>query len=83
MGITLIVSPRWLFVSILTQPYTTTANGNPVYLDGFDFAGLLSLQTAEVTWPATAGLEDQTISITEAFARSVKQTRLTDEDSAA
>ena len=44
VGITLIISPRWLFLSILTQPYCTAPNGNPVYLDGFDFTGLISLQ---------------------------------------
>jgi len=72
VGLTVLISPKWLFVSILTQPYATAPNGNPVYLDGFDFAGLISLQTTHKTWPATAGLEDQTISITEAIARSVK-----------
>lgn len=43
-GITVIVSPRWFFVGILTQPYANAPNGNPVYLDGFDFSGLVSLQ---------------------------------------
>ena len=38
------ISPRWFFVGILTQPYYATPNGNPVYLDGFDYAGLFSLQ---------------------------------------
>ena len=42
-GITVIVTPRWFFVGILTQPYANAPNGNPVYLDGFDFAGLVSL----------------------------------------
>ena len=57
-GITVIISPRWFFVALLTQPYATAPNGNPVYLDGFDFAGLVSLQTTDRTWPATADLED-------------------------
>ena len=57
-GITVIISPRWLFLAVLTQPYATAPNGNPVYLDGFDFAGLVSLQTTKSTWPATAGLVD-------------------------
>ena len=58
VGITVIVSPRWFFLCILTQPYCQSPSGNPVYLDGFDFAGLVSLQQIDETWPATAGLED-------------------------
>ena len=45
LGVTCIVSPRWFFLAILTQPYATAPNGNPIYLDGFDFSGLVSLQT--------------------------------------
>lgn len=69
-----------MFVAILTQPYAIAPNGNPAYLDGFDFAGLISLQTTSVTWPATAGLFDQTISITDAFTRSTRETSIVDED---
>ena len=58
VGVTVIVTPRWFFVTMLTEPYTNAPNGNPVYLDGFDFSGLISLQITEQTWPATAGLED-------------------------
>ena len=63
IGVTVVISPRWFFVAVLTQPYATAPNGNPVYLDGLDFAGLVSLQTTDSTWPGTAGLEDQTISV--------------------
>ena len=54
----MIISPRWFFVTLITQPYASAPNGNPCYLDGFDYAGLFSLQTTTNTWPATAGLED-------------------------
>ena len=57
-GITVVISSKWFFVSLLTQPYATAPNGNPVYLDGFDFSGLVSLQETAKTWPATADLED-------------------------
>lgn len=57
-GVVVIVSPRWFFMTVVTQAYSKAANGNPCYLDGFDFAGLVSLQTTTNTWPATAGLED-------------------------
>jgi len=79
-GITVIVSPRWFFVALLTQPYATAPNGNPVYLDGFDFSGLVSLQTTSETWPATAGLDDQTISIYEAINASTRVTKITDDE---
>ena len=44
IGLTVMVSPRWFFVGVLTQPYCKSPSGNPVYLDGYDFAGLFSLQ---------------------------------------
>ena len=66
-------------MGILTQPYATAPNGNPVYLDGFDFAGLISLQTTDITWPATAGLEDQTISVMQAINNSTKVTSILEE----
>ena len=57
-GIIVMMTTNWIFVALLMQPYATAPNGHPVYLDGFDFAGLVSLQTTDSTWPATAGLED-------------------------
>ena len=80
LGVTVIISPRWFFAAILTQPYATAPNGNPVYLDGFDFAGILSLQKTSDTWPATAGLEDQTTSISEALFNSTRETKIADDD---
>ena len=77
---TVIMSPKWFFVGLLTQPYATAPNGNPCYLDGFDFAGLVSLQTTAKTWPATAGLEDQTIQIYQALNASTKVTTITDDE---
>ena len=79
IGVTVIVSPRWFFVGILTKPYATAPNGNPSYLDGFDFTGLVSLQTTAVSWPATAGIEDQTITICQAISDSTKVTSIVDE----
>lgn len=79
-GLTCIITPRWLFLCILTNPYCHAPNGNPVYLDGFDFAGLFSLQTTSLTWPATAGLKDQTITIFDALAESTKVTPIIDDE---
>ena len=80
VGVTVIVTPRWFFMAILTQPYAKAPNGNPAYLDGFDFAGLVSLQTTSNTWPATADLEDQTISILQAYERSTRETKIGADD---
>jgi hypothetical protein len=70
VGLTVIVTARWMFVGILTAPYTTNSNGCPVYLDGFSFSGLVSLQTVEAKWPATAGLECHEPTIFEAISNS-------------
>ena len=78
-GITVLMSPRWFFLGVLTQPYTNADNGNPVYLDGFDFAGLFSLQTTSLKWPASAGLEDSTISVQMALTESTKVVSIFDE----
>jgi len=59
-----------MFVGVLTNPYTTNSNGCPVFLDGFSFAGLVSLQVVEKTWPATAGLEDNEFTVMEAIQKS-------------
>jgi len=80
VGVTVLLSPRWMFVTLLTQPYVTAPNGNPSYLDGFDFAGIVSLQETSDTWPATAGLDVNRISIFEAFEKSTKHTLLAEED---
>ena len=58
VGITVLISPKWMFVCPITQPYAHTSLGNPVYLDGLSFAGLVSLQIIKPTWPATAGIID-------------------------
>ena len=70
IGLTMIVSAKWIFAAVLAGPYTNCSNGNPVYLDGFSFTGLVSLQTVYSKWPATAGLEDDNPTILEAFDRS-------------
>jgi len=70
VGLTMIIASKWMFAAVLAGPYTNNFNGNPVYLDGFSFAGLVSLQTVYSKWPATAGLEDDELTILDAFERS-------------
>lgn len=67
VGLTVLISPKWMFVGVLTAPYCINSNECPVFLDGFSFAGLVSLQTVEKTWPATAGLERQECTVMEAI----------------
>ena len=43
IGLTVIINPKWMFASVLGGPYTKNSNGNPVFLDGFAFSGLVSL----------------------------------------
>ena len=79
VGVTVLISPRWVFVALLTQPYTHASLGMPVYLDGLAFAGLVSLQTVDQVWPATAGLKDDTITISNAFKKSTHVTKIDEE----
>lgn len=67
LGFTVIITNEWMFVSVLTQPYGESAHGYPVYLDGFSFAGLVSLQDEVPVWPATAGLVDNKHTVTKAI----------------
>lgn len=69
-GVTLLLSPKWMFLSIMTSPYAESDQGFPCYLDGFSFAGLFNIQTVSKKWPATAGLEDDRISLYDAIERS-------------
>lgn len=44
MGITLIVSPQWMFVCIINNPYHIDDDSQiPLYLDGYAYAGILTL----------------------------------------
>ena len=55
LGLTLIVTPQWMFMSTLQQPYYREQNipfevegkeqiaGIPIYLDGFAFSGIVNL----------------------------------------
>ena len=70
VGLTTIISPKWIFLGVLTQPYGKTEKGYPVYLDGFSFSGLVSLQDSVPSWPSTAGLCDITPTVFNALEKS-------------
>ena len=59
MGITLIVTPKWMFLAALTGPYAEQ-QGMPVYADGLAYTGIFNLQVSQKGWPATAGLVAKT-----------------------
>ncbi len=42
-GMTLIITPKWVMMVPLKDAYTLSDEGLPFYLDGFAFAGILSL----------------------------------------
>lgn len=46
VGLTLVVTPRWMFVATLTRPYTYH-QGMPVYVDGYAYTGILNVQVTE------------------------------------
>jgi hypothetical protein len=64
LGLTLIVTPEWMFLATIANPYHLETNlqvpghdkeqGTPMYLDGFAYCGLLNIQDMQQTWPATA-----------------------------
>jgi hypothetical protein len=44
VGATLIVTPVWMFLGAITQPYHVNPSTEiPLYLDGFGYAGILGL----------------------------------------
>jgi len=57
-GITMLLTPRWMMITMVTKPYMETKEGLPVYLDGFAYAGLVQLQEIEKDWPSTAAVGD-------------------------
>jgi hypothetical protein len=59
VGLTLIVTPKWMFIAPLVGPYTVY-QGLPVYLDAYAYLGIVNVQVVEEEWPATAGLVERT-----------------------
>lgn len=60
LGVTCIVTPSWMFLATLANPYHYQKDENdrkiPVYHDGFSFSGILNIQDIQQKWPATAGI---------------------------
>jgi len=45
-GLTLIVTPKWMFLAPVFNPYTHN-RGMPVYADGYAFAGIMNIQLTQ------------------------------------
>ena len=56
VGITIVVTPKWMFVATLTGPYAWYKQ-MPVYIDGYAYTGIMNVQITEKEWPATAGID--------------------------
>ena len=55
VGVTVLLSKKWMMVTTIEQPYMVASDGNPCYLDGVAYAGLVQLQEVEKVWPETVG----------------------------
>lgn len=79
MGLNVIITPRWMFVSVFSKPYAVlpsptpgAVEGIPAYLDCLAYTGIVNLQTEEKEYPQTAGIGDNRISIFEAIEKSTE-----------
>ena len=70
VGITVFITTKWIFCCLLTAPYCTSPSGFPVYMNGFDAVGLFTLQVTDEIWPATAGINLQQPTISQAIEKS-------------
>ena len=65
IGMTILVCPQWIFIAPIYNPYhleksrdipgKDLENGVPVYLDGYAYSGIMTIQTQMPSWPSTAG----------------------------
>jgi hypothetical protein len=55
IGISMLLTNKWMMLTELSGPYMSTSGGMPCYLDGFAYAGLVQLHQVEEKWPTTAG----------------------------
>ena len=80
LGLTVLISPKWMFIGIITAPYTHATSGEPIYLDGFAYAGLVNIQSVTSVWPASAGLENDFQTVTEAIHTSTATPNVVEEE---
>lgn len=70
LGLTVLVSPKWVMVSFIKDSYVKVGVDTPLYLDGFAYAGLLQLQTVDPNWPQTAGINPERLGVRDCLIRS-------------
>ena len=70
LGLTVIITPNWIFVAVLVGPYMNGNNDVPVYLDGLAYCGLVNLQSVEAVCPETALGTNEQLKVTESIKKS-------------
>ncbi len=78
-GLTLIVTPKWMFLAPVFNPYTHN-RGMPVYADGYAFAGIMNIQLTQKQWPATAGIVDDQIKLMNVLIKTTRPSFLVVEE---
>jgi plasmid maintenance system killer protein len=57
LGITILINEKWMFVTLLSQPYMQLENGVDLFIDPFAYGGILNIHTKNLAWPQTAGID--------------------------
>ena len=85
LGITLLVTPQWMFLATVQKPYHREQQidfevegkqedgGIPLYLDGLAYSGIINLQNIIQEWPSTAGIGYRQHKILETFETQSKE----------
>jgi hypothetical protein len=51
LGLTVLVSTKWVMVSLIKAPYVKVGEDTDIFLDGFAYAGMIQLQSVGANWP--------------------------------
>jgi len=57
LGITIIMNDKYMFVSLLSQPYITMEDDLHLFIDPFAYAGIANIHIKQYSWPQTAGID--------------------------
>jgi len=58
LGITIILSKRWMFAAPLSEPYMKMENGLDLFVDPFSYGGILNIHIKQLEWPETANFDE-------------------------
>lgn len=57
IGVTILINEKWMFVTLLSQPYMQLQNGADLFIEPFAYGGIQNIHTKVHTWPQTAGID--------------------------